>query len=259
VIKKENVEADSENIILVIEDDEKARRLLKYYLEREHYTVIFASDGEDAIELAKKFKPKVITLDILLPHRDGWEILRDLRMDTETEAIPVIIVSMLDNKDLGYSLDADDYFVKPVDKDKLLLRIKELSGIQHGTPNTILIIDDDPKSVKLTSKILEDAGESVLKAFSGREGLDILKHHKPDLIILDLMMPEMSGFEVVDELRRDEATKEIPVFVLTAKEITKEDREALDGHIKRLMTKGNFDKKTLIYEIKKCLMKRKEE
>lgn len=258
-VKKEEPLPDTENIILVIEDDEKARRLLKYYLEREHYAVIFASDGEDAIELAKKYKPKVITLDILLPHRDGWEILRDLRLDKETESIPVIIVSMLDNKDLGYSLDADDYFVKPVDKDKLLARIKELSNLQHGAPNTILIIDDDPKSVKLTAKILEDAGENVLKAFSGREGLDLIGKHKPDLIILDLMMPEMSGFEVVDILRRDDNTKDIPVFVLTAKEITKEDREALDGHIKRLMTKGNFDKQILIYEIKKCLMKRKEE
>ncbi len=252
---KETKPVSSGNTILVIEDDEKACRLMKYYLEREGYSVVFASNGDDAIELAKLHKPKVITLDILLPHKDGWEILTDLRSDPETETIPVIIVSMLDNKDLGYSFEADDYFVKPVDKEKLLLRIKDLSGTKHGLHDIVLIIDDDPKSVKLTSCILEEAGEKVLKAFNGKDGIQLARSERPSLIILDLMMPEMSGFEVVDVLRKDELTYEIPIIVLTAKEITREDREILDGHIKKLMTKANFDKKTLINEIKKCLAK----
>ncbi len=257
--KTEKVIPVKDNIVLVIEDDEKACRLMKYYLEREGYGVIFASNGDDAIELAKQHHPKVITLDILLPHKDGWEILTDLRSDPETESIPVIIVSMLDNKDLGYSFEADDYFVKPVDKDKLLSRIRDLSGKKHGLHDVVLVIDDDPKSVKLAACILEEAGEKVLKAYSGLEGIQLAISERPSLIILDLMMPEMSGFEVVDVLRKDERTKDIPIIVLTAKEITREDREILDGHIKKLMTKANFDKKTLIMEIKKCLAKHVED
>jgi DNA-binding response OmpR family regulator len=250
---------DAGNIILVIEDDEKACRLMKYYLEREGYTVVFASNGNNAIALAKQHKPKVITLDIMLPDKDGWEILTDLRSDPETETIPVIIVSMLDNKDLGYSFEADDYFVKPVDKDKLLHRIKDLSGKKHGLDDVVLIIDDDPKSVKLAACILEEAGEKVLKAYNGKDGLEIARNEKPALIILDLMMPEMSGFEVVAELRKDDRTKDIPIIVLTAKDITREDRQALNGHIKKLMTKASFDKKTLIKEIKRCLDKHNED
>lgn len=257
--KTEVVRPVTDNIVLVIEDDEKARRLMKYYLEREGFSVIFADNGENAVDLAKKHRPKVITLDILLPKKDGWEILTDLRSDPETDSIPVIIVSMLDNKDLGYSFDADDYFVKPVDKDKLIHRIRELSGRKHGENEVVLIIDDDPKSVKLTARILEEAGEKVLKAYSGRVGIDLAKKEHPSLIILDLMMPEMTGFEVVDELRKDQQTADIPIIVLTAKEITREDRELLDGHIKKLITKANFDKKTLIKEIKKCLAKYKED
>jgi DNA-binding response OmpR family regulator len=245
---------DTKNNILVIEDDEKASRLLKYYLEEAGYSVFVASNGNDAIEITKRIHPKVITLDILLPGKDGWEILQELKTDPITENIPVIIVSMLDNKELGYSLDADDYFVKPVDRDKLIQRINELSLIIHKEiQKDILIIDDDPKSVKLTASVLEDSGYEVLKAYSGREGIEVARTQKPGLIILDLLMPEVSGFEVVDELRKSDTTKDIPIIVLTAKDLTKEDMDTLNGHIKELMTKAHFNQNELLREIKKYL------
>jgi DNA-binding response OmpR family regulator/two-component sensor histidine kinase len=244
-------EIDTKINVLVVEDDEKASRLLKYYLEPEGYNVFIASNGNDAIQMAKEIHPKVITLDILLPDKDGWEILKELKTNPETENIPVIIVSMLDNKDLGYSLDADDYFVKPVDKNKLLQKIKELSSIKYESNGTILIIDDDPKSVRLTASILEDSGYNVLKTYGGKEGIELAKTQKPQLIILDLLMPELSGFEVVEQLRSDVITKNVPIIVLTAKDLTKEDTDILNGHIKKLMMKTNFDKKELIREIKK--------
>jgi DNA-binding response OmpR family regulator len=244
----------SENKILVVEDDEKASKLIKYYLEEQGYSTYIISSGDEVVKLAKEIRPKIITLDMFLPGKDGWEVLKELKEEPATENIPVIIISMLDNKEVGYTLNADDYFVKPVDKNKFLQKIKELNSVKKiKQDGTVLVIDDDPMSVKLTSSILEDSGYKVLKAYGGKEGIEIAKEKNPQLIILDLMMPEMTGFDVLDELKKYNETKDIPVIVLTARDLTKEDMKVLDGRIKQLMTKGSFDKKDFLGEIKKYL------
>jgi len=201
--------------------------------------------------MAVRIRPEVITLDVFLPDKDGWEVLRDLKSDPEVGHIPVIIVSILDNKELGFSLDADDYFVKPVDKNALLRRIGRLCTQKEA--GEILVVDDDPAAVKWIASLLEDTGYSVLKAGDGMEGIALAVERRPALIILDLMMPQISGFEVVEALRAREETREIPILIVTAKDLTQEEIEILDDHIKRIMAKGTFQKQELLREIRKYM------
>ncbi|MDR4505037.1 MAG: response regulator [Candidatus Scalindua sp.] len=237
--------------ILVVEDNRMAADLLAVYLTNEGYNVIVAVDGKEAIKKAKEFKPFLITLDIMLPKVDGWEVLSKLKNFPETADIPVIIVSIVDNKNLGYSLGAASYLMKPVDR-KILINTVEIITSNLSTkdkPMEILVVDDDEEAVKYIRAILENAGFRVLTAYGGKAGIELAINNNPDMIILDLMMPDISGFDVVENLRKHQKTKNIPIVICSSKDITEEDKKVLNGNIMAIVQKGSHTKEELLREI----------
>ncbi|MBL7958736.1 response regulator [bacterium] len=243
------------NIILIIEDDFQSANLIKRFLELEGYRTIHINNGTDALAETRKIRPLAITLDIMLPGKDGWEVLQELKSDPATRGIPVFIVSVTDNKDLAYSLHADDYFIKPLDRDLLIEKINKLKKSKKRKKNVsqILVVDDDEKALILTGTFLEKEGFDVDRAKNGVEALRKINSSKPDLLILDLMMPQMSGFEVVDVMRQDPNLKEIPIIILTAKELTKKEKDILSGQVRCLMQKASYSTDDLLYEIKRVI------
>ncbi|NUN68485.1 MAG: response regulator [Bacteroidetes bacterium] len=235
--------------VLVVEDKPHARTLLHTYLSESGYVVEIASNGVEALEKAKLWKPDVITLDILLPVKDGWQVLRELKEHPLCKEIPVIIISMVDERNVGFGLGAVEYFVKPVQKDELIAAVRKVEGRSTQNSATILVIDDDRSVTDLVQIILEAEGCTVLKAHNGKDGLAMAEQHKPDLIILDLVMPEMSGFNVAYQLKHNTATYTIPVMIMTSMEIDDETREQLEGFVVSLMKKSGFTKRDLLNEI----------
>ncbi len=238
--------------ILIVEDDLAAMELLTLQLTSEGYEVFHAYDGNEAIIKAREIKPFAIILDIMLPKKDGWEVLQSLKLMPETKDTPVVISSVIENKELGFALGATDYLTKPVDRKTLLGKIEELSFTKKKAHSMIrvLAIDDNPDAVELIASFLEPEGYTVIKAYSGKEGLEKAIEIRPDLILLDLMMPEMDGFEVAERLKAHPVTNEIPTFIVTAKDITVEDRMRLAGQIERIIQKGTFSKEDIVRQIK---------
>jgi len=237
--------------ILVVEDDPKTSELLCVFLNKSGYKTISAFDGEEALQKARAFKPFAITLDVMLPKKDGWEVLKELKEDTDVKDIPVLVISIIDNKDIGFGLGATDYLSKPVSRIDLLSKLAS-----YGFPPTVnnshtrvLIIDDDPKSVELFSTLLLSEGYEVLKAYGGQEGIDKTFLYKPDLILLDLMMPEVSGFDVVDKLKTSPETNTIPIIVITAMDLTQADKEKLNHYVSLVVKKGKYSKERFLNDI----------
>jgi CheY-like chemotaxis protein len=235
--------------VLIVEDKPHARTLLHAYLTEAGYITEIAVNGVDALEKAKLWKPDVITLDILIPVKDGWQVLRELKDHPLCKDIPVIIVSMVDERNVGFGLGAVEYFVKPVQKDELIAAIKKVESSVTQRSAKILVIDDDKSVTDLVQVILEAEGCTVVKAHNGREGLVLAESEKPDLIILDLVMPELSGFNVAYQLKHNPATYTIPVMIMTSMEIDDETREQLEGFVVSLMRKSGFTKRDLLNEI----------
>ncbi|HTR82820.1 MAG TPA: response regulator [Bacteroidota bacterium] len=236
--------------VLIVEDKPHARQILQSYLSEAGYEIETAANGVEALDKAKLWKPDVITLDILLPVKDGWQVLRELKQHPLCKNIPVIIVSMLDERNVGFGLGAVDYFVKPVQKDALLESLKKATAaMKHTQSAKILVIDDDRSVIDLVQVILEAEGCVVMKALDGREGLRVAQEENPDLIILDLVMPEISGFNVAYQLKHNPKTQNIPVMVMTSMEIDDETKEQLQGFVVSLMKKSGFTKKDLLQEI----------
>ncbi len=233
------VEADRP-LVLVVEDDPAAANLLSVYLVRGGYRAEVATNGPEALEKARRLSPLAITLDILLPGMDGWEVLRGLKSDPATRDIPVVVVSVVSNRDLGYALGAVDYFVKPVDRQALLDRLARYtftSKVQVREVR-ILVVDDDPGARELLSSILAPAGFHVEMAADGAEGVRLARENPPDLILLDLMMPGISGFDAIEILKADPRTRDIPILVVTAKDLTEDDKKVLNGHVMAVLQKG---------------------
>ncbi|MDE3057209.1 MAG: response regulator [Bacteroidota bacterium] len=240
-----------EQKVLIVEDKPHARTILQSYLSETGFMIETAANGVEALEKAKTWKPDIITLDILLPVKDGWQVLKELKQHPLCKDIPVIIISMLDERNVGFGLGAVDYFVKPVQKDELLASLKKvsLSPPKKNLSPRILVIDDDRSVTDLMQVILEAEGCTVLKAFNGREGLETAQAQHPDLIILDLVMPEVSGFSVAYQLKHNPATNDIPIMIMTSMEIDDQTREQLEGFVVSLMKKSGFTKKDLLQEI----------
>ena len=247
--------SDEIPLILVVEDNLELRELIASYIKEAGYEVARAGDGNEALRLAKTLKPFAITLDLMLPEKNGWEVLRELKEDPATADIPVIIVSAANGLKDGFSFGACDYLTKPVDKESLLSSLKKLSlttKVKRGS-YTVLVVDDDPKAVELLAQILQGEGFGVIKAYGGEEGVTLAMKGSPDLVILDLMMPEVSGFEVLERLRNWHDTKDIPVIIYTAKDITSEDRARLGNEISKVVKKG-FIMECLLEEVRKVEM-----
>lgn len=241
--------------VLVVEDDLRAANLLSHYLRRGGYVPHVESNGDRVLERARRLQPAAITLDVLLPTQDGWEVLRALKRDPDTRDIPVIIASVVDNRDLGFALGATDYFVKPVDREALIARLDRLalSSEARWREVSVLIVDDEPDAVELLARMLEQQSFAVVRAYSGDEGIEKAIEANPDLILLDLMMPDVSGFDVVDRLRAQPATSDTPIIIVTAKELTAEDKARLNGHVTALLQKGAFAAVDLVSWLNKIL------
>jgi len=241
----------SRPLVLVVEDDAKTRELLRFSLVREGFQVAEARDGEEAVRKARELQPLLITLDILLPKKDGWEALRALKEDAVTRDIPVVIVSIVDDPARGFSLGAADYILKPIDRADFLRRLGRHSFTTkvRGTPVKILIIDDDPVTVETLTDMLEPVGFRISKASGGQQGLELAVAQQPDLIVLKLLMPEISGFEVVQRLKVQPQTQAIPIFVVTATDSLGEDTPELNSLVTAVMRTETFAKDAFLEEI----------
>jgi len=226
--------------VVVVEDDRRSFDLLRVYLEGAGARVVSARDGREGLDTVRRLNPAGVVLDILLPGVDGWEILAQLKADPKTAAIPVIVVSMLDERGRGFALGATEYLVKPVGKEQLLAALYRAEAMPERK-HTVVAIDDDPLAIELVRASLESEGWTVLGAATGQEGLTLIRERQPSAVLLDLLMPGMDGFEVVEALRADPDTKPVPVVILTSKSMTQQDKERLQGRITYVARKTEFD------------------
>ncbi len=238
-------------IVLVIDDDPAVRDLVHRTLSKEGLRVETASNGQKGIEMARQLKPAVITLDVMMPGMDGWAVLTALKADKELADIPVVMMTMVDEKNMGFALGAAEYFTKPIDWDRLTavidkLRIQPLNG-------SVLVVEDEPAVRDLLERRLREQKCTVRLAENGRVALQRVSDQVPALILLDLMMPEMDGFEFMVELRKRPQCRHIPVIVITAKDLTEEDRHRLNGQVTRVVQKRAMTLDHLLVEVKDLL------
>jgi len=242
------VETASRNLVLVVDDDPIVHDLMTRYLGKEGFRTVAASNGEQALRLARELRPIAITLDAMMPRMDGWAVLEALKSDSRTADIPVIMLSMVDDKNLGYALGASAYLTKPVDRERLAAALGKYRGGQPG--ETALIVEDDPTIRTQLRRVLESEGCAVVAVATGREALDRLAGMTPDVILLDLMMPEMDGFRFAEELRGRAEWRAIPVIVMTGKDLTEADRTRLNGHVEEVIQKRAYTRDELLREVR---------
>jgi signal transduction histidine kinase/DNA-binding response OmpR family regulator len=245
------VRSEPTTTVLVIDDEPTARDLLRRTLEREGYAVACAADAEEGLRLAREIRPDLITLDILMPHVDGWSVLTDLKSDAELDSIPVVVVTMTDDQEFSTALGAAEYMSKPVDRKRLAAIVRRLAGSTHEVE--VLVVEDDASTRELLARTVAREGFGVVEAGNGIEALARLEESIPSAILLDLVMPEMDGFELLSQLRQDERFRSIPVVVVTAKELTAQERQQLLSSAERVLQKGGYDKETLLDEIRRHL------
>jgi len=233
--------------ILVIDDEESVRALLRRFLVREGFTVREASSGEAGIALARLEHPDAITLDVMMPGMDGWEVLAELKADPTVADIPVIMLTVVDDKKLGYALGAAEYVTKPIDREQLR-RVLGRYRTDEGA-RSVLVVEDDAPTAELVRRTLEGEGWVVRVARNGREGLARYDEAPPSLVLLDLMMPEMNGFEFLEALRAAPRSSTAPVIIVTAKDLTPEDHRRLNGHVSAVLQKGGYSRDELLSEI----------
>jgi signal transduction histidine kinase/DNA-binding response OmpR family regulator len=232
--------------VLVIDDDPSVRELLIRVIGKDGFQIITANSGDEGLRLAREQHPNAITLDVMMPGMDGWAVLSQLKADPELADIPVIIMTMVDNKNLGFALGASDYLVKPVDRTRLL---SVLNRYRRPDGGQILIVEDEAEIRELLRRTLEKEQWGVREAENGRIGLERVQQHTPDLILLDLMMPEMDGFQFITELRKNPVWSAIPVIIVTAKELTDQDRRTLNGHVEKVLQKASYSREQLMEEV----------
>jgi diguanylate cyclase (GGDEF)-like protein/PAS domain S-box-containing protein len=239
-------------LILVVEDDLPTAELLTIHLTQAGYKVAHAFDGEEAIDKAKSLRPFAITLDIMLPKKDGWEVLQELKSDHTTSDIPVIIHSIVDNKDLAFALGATDYLLKPLDKEALITKLEEIT-VARGKrvlPISILIIESEDEVTNYFKETFKPQGFITYSAPTGKRGLELASALRPDVILLDFTLSDMLGFDVIKNIKDTPSTKDIPIFILTERDISADDRMALVGKIERIVQRHAFDTKELVGHIK---------
>jgi CheY-like chemotaxis protein len=262
--------------ILVVDNDPTSVEILNRILSREGYQVVTTLSGADVLRLVKEMRPFAITLDLDMPDLDGWAVLKSLKADAALATIPVIIVSTIDERTRGIASGAADYMVKPVDRTRLLGLVKRLHG---GTPSTaappsrgaapagsvgggagpskqaprVLIVEDDDNNRYLLARNITRQGWTSIEAANGREGLEAIALSKPDLILLDLEMPELNGFDFLRELHRSPALREIPIIVITAIDLTASDRQLLGETVRKVFLKAHYSRDDLLRELRSQL------
>jgi signal transduction histidine kinase/DNA-binding response OmpR family regulator len=223
--------------VLVIDDDPTIQDLMGSFLHREGYRVTVAGGGEEGLRRARELQPDVITLDVAMPRMDGWTVLSALKADPQLADIPVIMLTMVDNKTMGYALGASEYMTKPINRERLVTVIRKYSRLRGSLG--VLIVEDDPDTRDILKSTLEKDGWKVETAENGRVALERIAGALPGLVLLDLMMPEMDGLTFLEEFRRRPEGRAVPVIVLTAKDLTPEERRRLSGYVERVVGKGS--------------------
>ncbi len=236
--------------VLVVDDDPRVGDLLQRFLTKEGFEVVVTTQGAQVAALARQVHPQAITLDVMMPDVNGWSVLAELKADPELAAIPVIILSMVDDQKVGFALGATDYLTKPIDRERLvqILQRYQTQG------RRVLVVEDDPDTREMLERVLPKQGWTVVAVANGRLALAAIAQHPPDVILLDLMMPEVDGFAVVEQLRQNEAWQKIPVIVITAKELTLMERQHLQQSVQQIWQKGQFDLERLLASVRELLL-----
>jgi len=234
--------------VLIIDDDPAARAITHRVLAREGYQVIEAADGETGLRLAREARPALITLDVLMPGMDGWAVLGALKADPDLAAIPVILQTIVEDRNMGFALGAAEYLTKPIERKRLAALVRR--HVPNKGAGPVLVVEDDEHTRTLYARTLEKAGWTVLQAENGRVALERMAAARPALVLLDLMMPEMDGFEFLDVLRQDEARRDIPVVVITARTLSPDDRKRLNGGVERVLQKHALHADALLAEVR---------
>jgi len=241
-------EAPDAGTVLVIDDEVAVRDLMQRFLAREGFRVVTAGSGEEGLRRARELRPSAITLDVMMPGMDGWAVLSSLKADPQVADIPVIMLTIVDDRNLGYALGAAEYLTKPIDRERL---VAVLDKYRRDQP--VLVVDDDLTVRQLLRRMLEAEGFGVVEAENGRAALERLRDVVPCVVLLDLMMPEMDGFEFAAEFRRHEAWRGIPIVVVTAKDLSREERERLNGHVQKILQKGTHGRDQLLAEVRELV------
>jgi len=241
------VKDPTSHIVLTVDDDESVITIFRRYLEKQGYIVFGLTDSARVVEEARRLRPYAITLDVIMPGKDGWEVIHELQSDPDTHDIPVIVCSITSEMDRGFSMGVSDYLVKPINEQDLLDALIRLG--QPTEEGHILVIDDNTDDRKLLHRILTDGGYQVEEASGGAEGISMIHTHPPALIILDLMMPDVDGFAVLENLKASTATYRIPVVVVTAKELTESEKDMLHQRVEALLQKGIYDQEQLLQDV----------
>ncbi len=249
------VDAGAAGTVLVIDDDPTSRALVRRLLTREGFRVEEAVDGENGLRLAREHRPDVITLDVLMPGLDGWSVLGLLKEDPDLADIPVVMLTIADEEQLGYSLGASEYLTKPIARDRLVAVLRKHG--RRGLARQVLVVEDDIATRAVLRRTLAQEGWLVEEAENGKVALERLADRIPDLILLDLMMPEMDGFEFLEALRTAQTWQTIPVVVITAKDLSADDRRRLNGGVERVVHKGTRgDAADLLAEVRDLVASR---
>jgi signal transduction histidine kinase/CheY-like chemotaxis protein len=233
--------------VLVIDDDADTRQVLKRFLNRKGFPVECASSGDEGLRLAREVHPMAIILDVMMPGMDGWAVLSTLKSEPELRDIPVVMLTIVDDKNLGYTLGASDYMIKPVDRNRLTEILAKFRDVPP--PRWALVVDDEEPARKMLTQILAKERWNVIQAENGLIALERIAKQRPDLILLDLMMPKMNGYQFVAELRKHAEWRSIPIIVVTAKDMSTEERIALDGYVEKVLPKHALTEDALLTEI----------
>jgi CheY-like chemotaxis protein/anti-sigma regulatory factor (Ser/Thr protein kinase) len=246
--------AGDEPLVLAIDDDPNVIYLLEENLVEAGYRVVGTTSADEGLQQARELKPLAITLDILMPHKDGWQVLHELKTDPITRDIPVIILSIVDKKSLGYRLGAFDYLVKPFDQNVILSVLARLRSTDSSPDERrLLVVDDDPQVIDLVRQMLEDEPFEIVAAADGQEALERVAQQRPDIILLDLMMPHLDGFGVLEHLRQHPPYQDIPIIVLTAKTLTGQEAVRLQESVSKIIQKQGLERETLLQELRRAL------
>jgi signal transduction histidine kinase/CheY-like chemotaxis protein len=237
--------------LLVIDDDPSARELINRFMLKEGYTVYTADDGEMGLKMARELHPDVITLDVMMPRMDGWSVLNALKSDPQLASIPVVMLTMVSDQNMGYALGAADYVTKPIDRDRLVKILKRYECSLPGCD--ILVVDDEPQIREIIERTMQKEGWNVSHAQDGVEALEIVRTKTPQLILLDLMMPRMDGFEFLRELRKLPVGKDLPVVVITAMDLSSNDHQRLNGSVEQILQKGAYSQEDLLDEVRQLV------
>jgi CheY-like chemotaxis protein len=241
-------------VLLVIDDDPAARDQLSRFFHKHGFRVETAPNGTEGLRLAKALRPFAITLDVLMPGMDGWAVLAALKADPDLAETPIIMLTIVDHADHGYSLGVADYLTKPIDWDRLTAVVNKF-WCSHP-PCWVLVVEDDSAMRDLLRIALEKRGWRVAEAENGYAALRQVATQRPDLILLDLLMPEMNGFEFLEELRKREEWRSIPVAVITARDLTPADQRRLTGYVEKILQKGSYSQEGLLREVQQLLAAR---